>query len=235
MTFKSQHSVETASGRFLDLANPEVEMISVHDIAWGLSRQPRFCGQTLGNIPLSVAQHSTFVARIAKQVLTPGTEIQSLALQRFKEVGNFKMVDALKCATTCYRLRFLAFKVGLAHDGSEAFLCDLPTPAKKLPGIIEGYSRAEKALMNVIYQVMGCKDAIDNPIVAAVLHYADAYSLTYEAWHLVPSKGRNWSSVVPICESDRRQFDRVLTPRKSYDSFMGIYGNGFNSELNKFR
>ena len=49
------------SGRRLDLLNPTVADIEIEDIAHGLARVARWNGQTLGDHPFSVAQHSLLV------------------------------------------------------------------------------------------------------------------------------------------------------------------------------
>ena len=54
------------SGRRLDLLNPSPLDIEIEDIARGISRVARWNGQTLGEYPLSVAQHSVIVAELLK-------------------------------------------------------------------------------------------------------------------------------------------------------------------------
>jgi uncharacterized protein len=49
------------SGRRLDLLNPRPQDIEIEDIAHGLSRVARWNGQTLGEYPFTVAQHSLLV------------------------------------------------------------------------------------------------------------------------------------------------------------------------------
>ncbi|MAE50498.1 MAG: hydrolase [Micavibrio sp.] len=52
------------SGRRLDLVNPAAIDIEIEDIAHGLSRVARWNGQTIGDYPFSVAQHSLLVEDI---------------------------------------------------------------------------------------------------------------------------------------------------------------------------
>lgn len=52
------------SGRRLDLVNPAAIDIEIEDIAHGLSRVARWNGQTIGDYPFSVAQHSLLVEEI---------------------------------------------------------------------------------------------------------------------------------------------------------------------------
>ena len=59
------------SGRRLDLINPSPLDIEIEDIAHGLARVSRWNGQTLGDHPFSVAQHSILVEELAI-ALRPG-------------------------------------------------------------------------------------------------------------------------------------------------------------------
>ena len=59
------------SGRRLDLINPSPLDIEIEDIAHGLARVSRWNGQTLGDHPYSVAQHSILVESLAL-ALRPG-------------------------------------------------------------------------------------------------------------------------------------------------------------------
>ncbi|MDE2913988.1 MAG: HD family hydrolase [Paracoccaceae bacterium] len=52
------------SGRRLDLLNPSAVDIEIDDIAHGLAFVARWNGQTVGNFPYSVAEHSIFVAEL---------------------------------------------------------------------------------------------------------------------------------------------------------------------------
>jgi len=52
------------SGRRLDLLDPSPVDVEVEDIAHGLARLARWNGQTSGNLPYSVAQHSLLVTDI---------------------------------------------------------------------------------------------------------------------------------------------------------------------------
>ena len=54
--------LETVTGKLIDVNNPDPASIDIEDIAWGLSRMPRFCGHTIAAVPPSVAQHCIFVS-----------------------------------------------------------------------------------------------------------------------------------------------------------------------------
>jgi 5'-deoxynucleotidase YfbR-like HD superfamily hydrolase len=61
------------SGRRLDLLDPSPIDIEIEDIAHGLARVARWNGQTLGDHPFSVAQHSVVVEEILAHI-RPGIE-----------------------------------------------------------------------------------------------------------------------------------------------------------------
>jgi uncharacterized protein len=66
----------TFSGLTLDFANPAVESICIDDIVIGLSRAPRFAGQT--RHAFSVAQHSMLVARLLPDDASPEMVVAAL-------------------------------------------------------------------------------------------------------------------------------------------------------------
>jgi len=100
--------LQTHSGARLELLEPTPDMIDIRDVALGLSRTPRWNGQTKHFF--SVAQHSLLVSQYAPP----------------------------SCAL-----------VGLLHDASEAFLCDLPAPLKAL---CPDYCYIEQRVQAVVWQ-----------------------------------------------------------------------------------
>lgn len=61
------------SGRRLDLIDPSPVDVEITDIAHGLARVARWNGQTSGNHPFSVAQHSLLVLEIADRIFPPAS------------------------------------------------------------------------------------------------------------------------------------------------------------------
>lgn len=53
--------METVSGRRIDILSPDPQQICIDDVAWALSRLPRFCGHSIETLPLTVASHSIWV------------------------------------------------------------------------------------------------------------------------------------------------------------------------------
>lgn len=71
------NTLETVSGRKIDINNPDPSTIEITDIAWALSRMPRFSGHSIPYIPYSVAQHCM---QVAKELSPHGAEIQLYGL-----------------------------------------------------------------------------------------------------------------------------------------------------------
>ena len=70
-------TLETVSGRKIDVSNPDPADIVIEDIAWALSRMPRFSGHSIPYTPYSVAQHCIQVAEDLKDY---GPDIQLYGL-----------------------------------------------------------------------------------------------------------------------------------------------------------
>lgn len=69
------------SGRRLDILNPSPVDVELSDIAHGLARVARWNGQTIGDYPFSVAQHSVLVLelfRSANPDAEPAAQMQCL-------------------------------------------------------------------------------------------------------------------------------------------------------------
>ena len=98
------------SGRRLDLLDPSPLDVEIEDVAHGLARVARWNGQTLGDHPFSVAQHSLLVEALAEAIapgLTPRERLTALLhdapeyvigdmISPFKAVlgGTYKAVEA---------------------------------------------------------------------------------------------------------------------------------------------
>lgn len=80
MTSDSHNTwIETRTGRRIDFMRPDPGQIHILDIAYGLARIPRFCGQTLSAEPYSVAQHSCWVAdRVTELGGTAAEQLRAL-------------------------------------------------------------------------------------------------------------------------------------------------------------
>jgi hypothetical protein len=109
--------VTTVTGRRIDLRDFKPIDVDVVDIATGLSRMPRFCGQTPS--PYNVAAHSVAVSKLV-QALGGGPAAQAL---------------------------------GLFHDAAEAYMADVPSPVKALPGM-RAYRKMEARIVAAVIEAV---------------------------------------------------------------------------------
>lgn len=70
-------TLETVSGRKINVTDPDPSTIEITDIAWALSRMPRFSGHSIPYIPYSVAQHCI---QVSKELAPHGYKIQLYGL-----------------------------------------------------------------------------------------------------------------------------------------------------------
>ena len=71
------NTLETVSGKKVNVSNPDPSTIEITDIAWALSRMPRFSGHSIPYVPYSVAQHCI---QVMKELAPHGPEIQMYGL-----------------------------------------------------------------------------------------------------------------------------------------------------------
>lgn len=76
---------------------------------------------------------------------------------------------------------------GLHHDDSEAFLGDVNKPLKEM---LPEYKQIEHETQGIIEEAIDINCFSYEPEVKR----ADMWALSAEAYHLLPSKGRNWFS-----------------------------------------
>lgn len=122
--------IRTYTGRKFWPLDPKPEEVAIEDIAHALSLICRFTGHTY--CFYSVAEHSVRVSHLAEK----------MALADWRTLMG-KAPGAHSFA------RKVAFW-GLLHDASEAYLCDLPSPIKRAPGIGQIYKSFEARLMDCI-------------------------------------------------------------------------------------
>lgn len=149
--------IRTHSGIYMNVFKPTFEMICIEDIAHALSNQCRFGG----HLPVfySVAQHSIECAKRMRQKL----------LERARKIEwNYAYMET---NTKHGELK------ALMHDGSEAYLLDIPTPIKRL---LSNYKEIEDGLMRKIAQKYGFEWPMDE-----LMKEIDAEMLVFEWEHFV--------------------------------------------------
>lgn len=183
-------SVETYTGRLVDLASPDPDTIDIEDIAWHLSKIPRFVGATTHETTYSVAQHSILVMNRIRQVI-PGPSRELLLS-------------------------------ALLHDAHEAYTGDFPWPMKRLLDLRAPIERLELRLQRAIYKSLLGNDfrpLHDDPHIDE----ANLWARSYEAYHLMHSKGRHWSNRILLDDEHILRNMIVWGSTKAYESFRAHY------------
>jgi hypothetical protein len=187
--------IRTYTGRKFWPLDPTPEELDMEDIAHALSLVCRFTGHTY--CFYSVADHSLRVSALAEQMVLARTKLRS------REVMTLAREIALW---------------GLLHDASEAYLCDVPSPIKRAPGLGQLYKGFERKLMEVITERY---DLI--PHEPAVVKEADRILLNTEMRDLM--HGAHWDlgilpdTIFPLDPQRAeveflRRFDALTTARR---------------------
>src|SRR5690606_1044613 len=82
------------SGRRLDILDPSPLDVELSDIARGLAWVARWTGQTLGDYPFSVAQHSVLVLELFRAV-NPGADARALLYALLHDAPEYVMGDLI--------------------------------------------------------------------------------------------------------------------------------------------
>jgi 5'-deoxynucleotidase YfbR-like HD superfamily hydrolase len=82
------------SGRRLDILDPSPVDVELSDIAHGLARVARWNGQTQGDYPFSVAQHSVLVLELFS-AMTPGASARERLYALLHDAPEYVMGDII--------------------------------------------------------------------------------------------------------------------------------------------
>ena len=228
MKHPSITAIETVSGRFVDLVDPDPSTIDIHDIAWALSRMPRYVGHTVSTLPYSIAQHSVAVLDLVTR-LRHGVSAMELQTSFIEFADEFISRSADQAAASEIALdargmleapsldRKLLLEL-LLHDASEAYIVDVPTPLKQAPGFKEVYMAHEERMMRCIRHAFGMEPIID-PRHDLIVKWADLAALTIEAYHLIYSRGANWHRLLRFDIQIMGEFEKPKTSMEAYQDF----------------
>jgi 5'-deoxynucleotidase YfbR-like HD superfamily hydrolase len=128
------------SGRRLDLLDPSPMDIEIGDIAHGLARVARWNGQTVGDHPFSVAQHSVIVEEIAAH-LSPGLEARWRLAALLHDAAEYVIGDMISPFKAALGLDYRAFEARL----ESAIHVRFGLPAQSPAAIVSLIKAADRA------------------------------------------------------------------------------------------
>ena len=100
------------SGRRLDLLDPSPFDVEIEDIAHGLARVARWNGQTLGEHPYSVAEHSLLVEQIVG-LMKPKATARELMVALLHDAPEYVIGDMISPFKNAIGLDYKAFEAKL--------------------------------------------------------------------------------------------------------------------------
>ncbi len=196
----SPTSLETVTGRFIDLIDPNPKDIFIEDIAWSLSRLARFNGHTIGVIPYSVAQHSIVVCNEISDAIKKQNGFSN------KEINRFMML-------------------GLMHDASEAYTGDISGPLKKHPELRPIIKKIELNIQNAIYEALGILPPSEHE-EKTIIKPADILAQRIEAYNFMVSRGQGWSGDLPqVSILKLQEFEQPVDSVSIYNRFLECYSD----------
>lgn len=198
-------TIETVSGRLIDLENIDSSLIDIHDIAWALSRIPRFAGHSITIVPYNVSQHSICV---------------------FKKVLEW-VETRVEFITWDENDKYILLTKALLHDGAEYLTNDLPSPIKWLPGVREVIKEVELRIDNAInarYSLFFSNLEYDE-ICECIIKEADLYCRKIEAYTFIYSRGKNWPGMPEVSFEELQNFNQPLTSIDAYREFINYFEN----------
>jgi 5'-deoxynucleotidase YfbR-like HD superfamily hydrolase len=188
------HTLETISGNFVDLIDPNPQDINIEDIAWSLSRLARFNGHTIQAIPYSVAQHSIIVGNEAGTIL---------------KKTNPKATDQ-------ELTRIIT--LGLLHDASEAYTGDISGPLKKIPELRPVIKKIENRIQDAIYVGIGIEPPTHEEEL--IIKQGDLIAQRIEAYNFMVSRGINWANNPEVSIVKLQEFEMPLPSLIVYQKFI---------------
>ena len=205
--------IETVSGVSFNTFEPDAQDVRLDDIAWATSRMPRFAGHTIPVIPYSVAQHAMCVADELYNMFATDDHVkeypQEILEARAKYLKNHNKDDAA----------FLRMAMhGLLHDAAEAYIGDIASPVKHLPGLREQIVKIEDNILKSIYNAFNLEYPTDEEQV--FIHYADMVQRTVEAYNFMFSRGKDWGDLPSTTLKRLQQFESPMQSIDAYDKFI---------------
>lgn len=212
----SQYTIETVTGRLVNLVDPSVDQISIEDIAWALSRAPRFAGHTIPLIPYSVGQHCLLVADIVSAMFTGEFS------KKFKYASDLELCsDYLARPGMGESTADSIYLHGLLHDATECYTGDLPGPLKKVPTIRAIIKPLEEKIDRVIHSALNVRYPTEDE--HQFIKIADQIAQRIEGHAFMPSRGASWVSLPIVTLETLQEFDSPLDSISVYKRFLSKY------------
>lgn len=202
-------TIMTSDGKLFDVLDPWNSDINIDVIAHSLAKNDRATGHYWRK--WSIADHSVLVSRIANR----------LALKHLTHIYGSGETDRIK------RTASIVSMAALLHDGSEAYLVDLPRPVKYLDGF-QAYRVIEFEVQSAIYRRFSAD--LGAAVYGDIIKKADDMALRYEFWSWLPgARQLDWCT-----DEDNLEVEMSVCPdedffyevdwRESKERFLREYG-----------
>lgn len=218
--------METISGKNikLDLSVTELStLIDFHDIAWALSRLPRYAGHTIDKHPYNVADHSILVYKLYKGFCNQNELGELLNDVKLNNVS----LSSLNIPKNINKLLFLL------HDAHEYLTSDIPSDIKKQisknetdkVGVI-------KSIENKIDSAIAINLGLSGQIFTEnkdIIKIFDNIAFKIESYYFLHSRGVNFKEVT--IDNKKLLFTTIKKPKsniKSYNKFIKILKKELN-------
>lgn len=185
------HSLETVTGKFVDLLEPDPIDVCIEDIAWSLSRLARYNGHTIQELPYTVGQHSLVVSdHVYKAALhnVDKTAANQLALQ------------------------------SLLHDAAEAYTGDISGPLKKIKELRPIIKGIEHNLELAIFKALDVPFPTESD--EKLIKIGDMVAQRIEAYNFMVSRGMNWNNMPEVSITDLQDFEMPRPSIEVYQRFL---------------
>ncbi len=206
--------IETVSGVLFNTFEPDPKDVRLDDIAWATSRMPRFAGHTIPMLPYSVAQHAVAVGKELYRLFdTDNLYDGPMEIIDARNMHLDKM-DLIGDTTYKYKMKFH----GLMHDAAEAYIGDIPSPVKHLPGLRDAIKNIEDNILKSIYMSFNIEYPSEEEW--AFIHHADMVQRTIEAYNFMYSRGKDWGDLPAVSLRRLQEFNQPMTSIQAYDEFL---------------
>jgi len=200
------YTLETVSGKFVDLLEPDPSDICINDIAWAVSRLARFNGHTVNLIPYSVAQHSIVVAKESARI------------------AEEKLGDYLEYRRTP-QAHARIILLGLLHDASEAYTGDVSGPLKKIPEFRVVIKKLEHKIQDAIYQALDLEPPTEDEEL--IIKEGDMIAQRIEAYNFMVSRGQNWTNMPEVTILKLQEFQMPMPSPEVYEWFLEVFNEQY--------